>query len=255
MELKNSAILITGGTNGIGLEFAKQLLQHGATVIVTGRDINKLNQTKLQFPQINVLQSDLNNAHDIEALYKQVTTTFPELNILINNAGIMRSVELQDESVNLDNVVAEIDTNFSGTIRMIHQFLPHLITKKSAAIVNITSGLGFIPFITSPIYSGTKAGIHAYSQALRIKLKDTTVKVFEVAPPMTDKPLQTAIANTNNKRAMKVGDVVRISINGIINNKFNVRLGLSNVMWWMSRIAPAFFTKMINRNIEKAKMK
>lgn len=256
MDLKNSTILITGGTNGIGLEFAKQLLALGSTVIVTGRDLNKLKQTKQQFPEIVAFQSDLNATNDIETLYKQVTTRFPELNIIINNAGIMRSVEVIDEKVNLDNVADEIETNFSGTIRMTHQFLPHLMTKKSAAIVNITSGLGFIPFITSPIYSGTKAGIHAYSQALRIKLKDTTVKIFEVAPPMTDKPLQTAIANAkNDRRAMKVSDMVQVSINGMLNDKYNIRPGLSNVMWWMSRIAPAFFTKMINRNIEKAKRK
>lgn len=96
MDLKNSTILITGGTNGIGLEFTKQLVIQGSKVIVTGRDINKLNQTKLQFPEINVFQSDLNITNDIETLYKQVTTQFPDLNILINNAGIMRTVELQD---------------------------------------------------------------------------------------------------------------------------------------------------------------
>ena len=96
MDLKNSTILITGGTNGIGLEFTKQLVIQGSKVIVTGRDINKLNQTKLQFPEINVFQSDLNITNDIDTLYKQVTTKFPDLNILINNAGIMRTVELQD---------------------------------------------------------------------------------------------------------------------------------------------------------------
>lgn len=255
MDLRSSTILITGGTNGIGLEFAKQLLQYGANVIVTGRNLDKLNQTKKQYPQINTIQSDINNPKNIEALYQQATKEFPDLNIIINNAGIMRSVELQDEHVNLTNVTDEIDANFSGTIRMIHHFLPHLMTKKSSAIVNITSGLGFIPFITSPICSGTKAGIHAYSQALRIKLKHTSVKVFEVAPPMTDKPLQTAITNTNGRRAMKVDKMVSVSINEISNDTLTIRPGLSNVMWWMSRIAPDFFTKMINRNIEKAKAK
>lgn len=255
MNLKDSNILITGGTNGIGLEFAKQLLEQGAKVIVTGRDIKKLERTKVQFPQINIVQSDVNNPKDVEALYNYVKRHFPELNIVINNAGIMHSAELQDKSVNLDNVTHEIDTNFSGTIRMIHQFLPHLMAKKSSAIINITSGLGFIPFTISPIYSGTKAAIHSYSQALRIQLKDTRVKVFEIAPPMTDKPLQTAMPNANNKRAMKVHKMVSISIKGILKDKYNIRPGLSNAMWWMSRIAPAFFTKMINRNIEKAKAK
>ncbi len=255
MELRNSTILITGGSNGIGLEFAKQSLQLGAKVMVTGRDQNKLDQTREQFPEIITFQSDINKPNDIEILYKKVTEQFPELNIIVNNAGVMRSIELLDPSTNLENVTNEIETNFSGTVRMIQQFLPHLMTKKSSAIVNITSGLGFIPFTTSPIYCGTKAGVHIYSQGLRLQLKNTPVKVFEVAPPKTDKPLQTAIPETSKRGMMKVDDMVRVSIKGILKDQYEIRPGLSNVMKWMSRIAPHFFTKLINKNIEKAKTK
>lgn len=255
MKLKNSTILITGGTSGIGLEYAKQFVQQGAKVIVTGRDIQKLNKTKEQFPEIIGFQSDINKPEDIEALYHQVTRQFPDLNIIVNNAGVMHSVEINDASVNLNNITDEIDTNFSGTVRMIHQFLPHLMTKKPAAIVNITSGLGFIPFTTSPIYCGTKAGIHIYSQALRLQLKNTNVKVFEIAPPKTDKPLQTAVPETSSQGMMKVSDMVRVSIKGILKDNYEIRPGLSNAMKWMSRIAPNFFTKLINKNIEKAKLK
>jgi uncharacterized oxidoreductase len=113
MELKNSTILITGGSNGIGLEFAKQLVQQSATVIITGRNLAKLQDTKNQFPNIHVIQGDVNNPKEIVALYEQVTTQFPKLNIIINNAGIMRSVELMDASVTIENVTDEIDTNFS----------------------------------------------------------------------------------------------------------------------------------------------
>jgi uncharacterized oxidoreductase len=127
--------------------------------------------------------------------------------------------------------------------------------KRSSAIINITSGLAFIPFTTSPIYCGTKAGIHIYTQALRLQLKQTTVKVFEVAPPKTDKPLQTAIPETDGKGMMKVSDMVNVSIKGILKDQFEIKPGLSKVMKWMSRIAPDFFTKLINRNIEKAKSK
>lgn len=165
----------------------------------------------------------------------------------------MTSVKLLDEKVTIENVAGEIDTNFSGTVRMVQAFLPHLIKKKSAAIVNVTSRLAFIPFTISPIYCGTKAGVHFYSQALRIKLKDTGVKVFEVAPPKTNKPLQTAIPESSNPRDMKVAEMVRIAIIGILNDKFEIRPGLANVMKWMSRIAPRFFTELINKNIERAR--
>ncbi len=256
MNLNNSTILITGGSNGIGLEFAKQLLQQGAKVIVTGRNLIKLEEAKKQLPEINIIQSDVNNTKDIDVLYKKVMMQFPDLNIIINNAGIMRSVELLDEKINLENITDEIETNFSGTARMVHQFLPHLLTQKSAAIVNITSGLAYIPFTISPLYSGTKAGVHVYTQALRLQLKNTRVKVFEVAPPKTDKPLQTAIAKENdNGKAMKVEDMVRVSIKGIKNDRYEIKPGMAKVMSLMSRVAPNFFTKLINRNIEKAKMK
>lgn len=255
MELRNSTILITGGSNGIGLEFAKQFLRQQAKVIVTGRDQNKLYRTREQFPEIITFQSDINNPEDIKALYQKVTEQYPDLNILVNNAGIMRSVALLDPSTDLENVTNEIETNFSGTVRMIQQFLPHLMTKKSSAIVNISSGLAFIPFTTSPIYCGTKAAVHIYSQGLRLQLKNTPVKVFEIAPPKTDKPLQTAIPETSERGMMKVSEMVRVSIKGILKNQYEIRPGLSNVMKWMSRIAPNFFTKLINKSIEKSKAK
>jgi len=256
MDLNKSTVLITGGSNGIGLEFAKQLMQLGARVIITGRDSAKLQKVRKQFPDISIIKSDLNDVKEIEALYDRITEEFPELNIIINNAGIMRSEELFDETVNLENVVDEINTNFIGTVRMIHQFLPHLALKDSSAIVNITSGLAYIPFTISPLYCGTKAGVHIYSQALRLQLKHTSVKVFEVAPPKTDKPLQTAIAEKQNANgAMRVEDMVRVAIKGILKDRFEINPGLSKVMKLMSRIAPGFFTKLINRNIEKAKLK
>ncbi|UOE51369.1 SDR family NAD(P)-dependent oxidoreductase [Mucilaginibacter sp. SMC90] len=255
MNLRHSTVLITGGTNGIGWEFGKQFLQEGATVIVTGRNTEKLEQTRKQLPGIHAFHCDLNIPQDIEKVSRQIIAQFPDLNIIVNNAGIMTSVGLTDESINIDNVADEIETNFSGTVRMVHAFLPHLLQKTSAAIVNVTSGLAFIPFTISPIYCGTKAGIHVYSQGLRLKLKDTGVKVFEVAPPKTNKPLQTAIPESSSPSDMKVDKMVKIAIHGILKDKLEIRPGLSNVMKWMSRIAPDFFTKLINKNIEKARAK
>jgi uncharacterized oxidoreductase len=120
MDLKNSTILITGGTSGIGLTFAKQLIELGATVIVTGRKPEALNETKKQFPAIHTFQSDVSRPEDIEQLYKAVTSQFPDLNIIINNAGLMRLIDLQDTSLDLDNINREVATNLTGTIQMVH---------------------------------------------------------------------------------------------------------------------------------------
>ena len=256
MEFKNSTILITGGTSGIGLELVKQLLPKCADIIVTGRNTDALNETKKKFPKVHTFQSDVSKPQDIEQLYKKVTMQFPDLNIIINNAGVMRDLDLQDTTMDLENITIEIETNLSGTIRMNHQFLPHLKTKKTAAIVNISSGLAFVPFPSSPVYSAAKSGIHAYTQILRLQLKSTSVKVFEVAPPATDTPLIDKFGGEASKdQLMKVDEMVKKSIIGIENNKFEIRPGLANVLKWGSRIAPNFFLNFLDKTIAKEKAK
>jgi uncharacterized oxidoreductase len=256
MNLNNSTVLITGGTSGIGLEFVKQLIQQNANIIITGRDLTKLDQAKRQFPQIHTFQSDVSNPKDIEKLYQNVTSQFPQLNIIINNAGIMRNMDLQDTSMSLEDITREIDTNLSGTIRMAHQFLPHLKTMKNAAIVNVSSGLAFVPLSISPVYCATKAGVHSYSQSLRLQLKNTSIKVFELAPPGTETPLMdefTGIVDSNQN--MKVDKMVSIAIKGILKDKLEIRPGLSNVLKIMSRVAPNFIANMLHQTTEKAKKK
>jgi len=256
MELKNSTVLITGGSSGIGLEFVNQLLQQEATVIITGRDLEKLEQVKKRFPKIHVFQSDVSNPKDIGELYQQVTKQFPQLNILINNAGIMRNMDLQNTSMSLEDITREIEINLSGSIRMVHQFLPHLKTKNSAAIVNISSGLAFVPFPASPVYSATKSAIHSYTRTLRLQLKNTKVKVFELAPPGTETPLMDDFTEiVDSKQNMKVDKMVSIAISGILKDKFEIRPGLSNVLKLMSRLAPNFILNMFDKTIEKAKNK
>lgn len=256
MELNNSTVLVTGGTNGIGLEFAKQLLQQGANVIVTGRDIMKLNKAKLEYPRINIIQSDVSNSDEVRSLYQQVLEHFPDLNIIINNAGVMVTEDSRIEEVDMDKITKEIEINFSGTARMITRFLPFFKTKESAAIVNVTSGLAYIPFAETPVYCATKAAIHMYSLGLRLQLRESNIKVFEIAPPKTDKPMHVgASASQSNIRMMKVEEMVGISLKGIVADKYEIRPGLSNVMKWMSRIAPTFFAKLVNKNAEKASKK
>ena len=253
MELKHGTVLITGGTSGIGLEFVKQLTQQGATIIITGRNADKLNQVKAQFPNIQVIQSDVSRQKDIELLHKEVTQQYPQLNILINNAGIMRNVDLQTTKLDLENITDEIGINLSGTIRMVHQFLPHLKLKKSAAIINVSSGLAFVPFPLSPVYSAAKAGVHAYTKVLRLQLKNTNVKVFELAPPSTDTPLQNEFSGLfDSSQNMKVEKMVNIAIQGILKDKLEIKPGMANGLKVMSRIAPNFIFNQMNKSLEKA---
>jgi uncharacterized oxidoreductase len=241
MKMDSNTILITGGTSGIGFELARRLLDFGNTVLITGRDKEKLEQAKKRLPGVHVLQSDVSDPASIEKLHKEVIGRFPDVNVLINNAGIMRNLDLQDSSLDLADIVREIETNLSGPVRMVQQFLPTLKARDSATIVNISSGLAFIPFSLSPIYGATKAAIHSYTQALRVQLRGTNVKVFELAPPATGTPLMDAFGTGFSIGQMKTEKMVDAALRGIAKDKTEILPGAAKALKLMSRVAPAFF--------------
>ncbi len=190
MKLHKRTVLITGGTSGIGYELARQLLERDNTVIVTGRDQAKLDATKRVFPNVHTIRSDVSDPAAIPALQEAVLAKFPALDTLIKNAGIMRNLNLNlNRPRDLEDVTREIDINFSGPVRMIQQFLPHLKSKKGALLINVSSGLAFIPMPISPVYCATKAAIHSFTQSLRVQLEGTGVTVIELAPPGVETPL------------------------------------------------------------------
>ena len=253
MNLKNNTILITGGASGIGFELTKQLVKMGNKIIITGRDAIKLQQAKEKIPQLHTIRSDVANPRDVEALFSQVTKEFPELNILINNAGIMRNINLHESGSGLEDLTREIDTNLNGPIRMTAKFLPHLKTKPDAAIVNVSSGLAFVPLPVSPIYCATKAALHSYTLSLRVQLKNTKVKVFELAPPATD----TDLLKSHNRDDMKgvsimpVETMVAAFVKGFQANQFEIRPGQANQLKFMSRLAPDFILKQLSRPVDR----
>jgi short-subunit dehydrogenase involved in D-alanine esterification of teichoic acids len=127
------------------------------TRLITGRDQSKMHRAKAALPNIHTFLSDVSDPNAIATLYEQVTKQFPELNILINNAGIMREINVHDKAGSLEDITREIEINLSGPIRMVKQFLPHLKTKSEAAIMNVSSGLAFVPLVISPVYCATTA--------------------------------------------------------------------------------------------------
>lgn len=252
MDLKDSTILITGGTSGIGLELVKQLIQQGSTIIVTGRKQEALDDTKRHYPKIHIFQSDVSNPHDIERLYEKVIQQFPDLHIIINNAGEMRLLDLLNADKGMENIIREIDINLTGTIRMVHQFLPHLIKKRSAAIVNVSSAIAFTPYSTAPVYSASKAGVHAYTQALRLQLHKTSVKVFELIPPGVKTNLQNDwVLPPNDGQMMDADKLVNVAIKGLLKDTPEIKPPLVNVIKLLSRLMPKQFMKFGHKEFEK----
>ncbi|WP_100612957.1 SDR family oxidoreductase [Confluentibacter lentus] len=253
MELKNSTILITGGTSGIGLEFVSQLNKLGAHIIVTGRNLEALNDIKKWFSNIHIVQSDVSSSKDIEKLYNDVTKQFPDLNIIINCAGVMRQIDLYDNALDIDNITQEINTNLSGTIQMVHKFLPHLMKQKSAAIINVSSAIAFMSYSIAPVYSASKAGVHSYTKALRLQLKKTNVKVFEVLPPGVKTNLQNGWkVPPPEGRMMDADKAVSDTIKDILKNKLEITPGLASIVKLLSRIAPNYIEKNVgHKEFEK----
>ena len=183
MKMTGNTILITGGTSGIGLGLAVRLHEAGNKVIVAGRRKELLDEITAEHPGIDALVLDVADPDSIARARETVAATYPELNVLVNNAGIMQMENLLDPA-GLQVAEDHVATNLLGTIRMTYAFLPLLVGKDDAVVMNVTSALAFVPFPITPTYSATKAALHSFSESLRIQLAgaDAGVQVIEVVP-------------------------------------------------------------------------
>jgi uncharacterized oxidoreductase len=251
--MTSNTVLITGGSSGIGLELARQLIQLGNTVIVTGRDSAKLAAAKQSLPQLHTYQSDVNDAAAIAKLHEEIVRFFPGLNVLINNAGIMLKINLHSPDVGADTVTREIETNLNAPIRLAQLFLPYLKRQHEAAIVNVTSGLAFVPLPISPVYCAAKAGLHSFTMSLRAQLKHTSVRVFELAPPLTQTTLLDSFDPDDMKGsvAMDVTKLAKAALDGMAKDRFEIRPGQSNLLKTMSRFAPQFIFNQLSKSVDK----
>jgi uncharacterized oxidoreductase len=189
MNVKENTVLITGGATGIGLSLVKEFVNAGNEVIICGRRQDKLDEAKKLYPEIHTKQFDLSLYRDRGGLHHWIKKEFPALNILINNAGIQRGIDFRNGIETLHTIDNEIVINLEAPIQLCAYFIPLLQTQKESAIINVTSGLGFIPSVAMPVYSATKAALHSFTVSLRRQLKDTSIKVFEIIPPMVDTDL------------------------------------------------------------------
>ena len=252
MKSNGNTILITGGSRGIGLEMARQFSSAGNKVIITGRNEEALSKAAAEISDLSTVQSDVGDSSQIESLVDEVCAEFPDTNVIINNAGIMRSVNLQDHELSLESLTAEIDINLKGPIQVVDAFLPHLKKIKDAAIVNVSSGLAFVPLPISAVYCSTKAALHSYTQSLRVQLSNTGIKVFELMPPATQTELLGEFDESDMKgiAVMKTNKMVESFIEGFVGNQLEIRPGQSNQLRFMSRFFPGFILKQMSKPVE-----
>jgi uncharacterized oxidoreductase len=193
MHISGNTILITGGSSGIGLALAERFLASGNEVIVCARREGPLADLKKRLPSLHTWVADTGSATEREALYAKTVALFPGINVLINNAGIQRVVTLS-AGESWAETAQEIAVNLEGPIHLSMLFAPHLRRQQRAVIVNVTSGLAFVPAARVPVYSATKAALHSFTMSLRHQLKPDAIEVIEVIPP----PVRTNLGGSHD---------------------------------------------------------
>jgi len=181
MQLTGNTILITGGGSGIGRGLAEAFHAQGNQVVIAGRRKEVLDETIAANAGMKSALLDITDGQAIRSFADKTIRDFPHLNVVIQNAGIMRLEVLQKG--NIADAEAIVTTNLLGPIRLTAALLPHLLKQRSAAIMTVSSGLAFVPMAMTPTYCATKAAIHSYTQSLRCQLKDTNIQILELIPP------------------------------------------------------------------------
>lgn len=250
MKLTGRTILVTGGSAGIGLAFALKFVELGNEVIVTGRRRAALDELKAKHPKLHVIQSDVSDAAQISALAAQVKSEFPKLDVLMNNAGVLLYKDLKAPAADLAGLMEEMDINVGGVVRTTSAFIG-LLTANKGTVINVSSGLAFVPLPAAPIYSATKAAIHSYTQSLRFQLEEAGVEVVEIMPPAVKTNMTAELSEGDGVPLMTTDDLVKRSFASLAAGDLEIRPGQSNQLAFMSRLVPGF----INRQLWKASRK
>lgn len=206
MNPSGNTILITGGTSGIGRKLAERLHALGNEVIVAGRRQALLDDLTAAHPGMAGYVLDVDDPQAIRNFVAKVTADHPGLNVLVNNAGIMKAEDLNAETVDTVTAEATIATNLLAPIRLIAALLPHLRRRPRSTIINVTSGLAFVPLVATPTYNATKAALHSYTISLRRQLRGSSVEVVELIPPAVQTDLMPGHAE--NPHNMPLDDFV-----------------------------------------------
>jgi len=222
MNVTGKTILITGAGSGIGYATAKRLSAEGNQVIIAGRNADKIKKAGEELGLTSIV-CDVTDEHAIADLVKLVKDKFPDLSILINNAGLAHLYKLGEDADAFDKAKKEFETNYFAPVRLTEILLPILKAQPEAAVVNITSNVSFHPLIVLPTYSDTKAALHSHTVALRLTLaKNTNIKVFEVMPSLIDTEATKDMGGANGLPPSAVADDI---FHGISNDSYEIYVG------------------------------
>lgn len=244
MKTSNNTILITGGSAGIGLEIAKAFLEKGNEVIITGRDVKRMEQAATQLPGVHTLVSDVSSEAAVDELVNTIRSKFPRLNVLINNAGYAAYHTLAVGQETWKEAEKEMYTNYISVIRLTEKLLPVLQQQPAAAVVNVSSITAYAPGLNTPTYSASKAALHSYSKILRLTLQDTGIKVFELMPPLVNTDFSARIGGAVNGIAPEI--VAADLLNSMEQDVYNIHTGKTAAIYDLLKVSPTAALNALN---------
>jgi uncharacterized oxidoreductase len=227
MKLTENTVLITGGATGIGFALAEAFLKEGSIVLICGRREARLAEAGNRHPALHTRVSDVSKEEDRRTLADWAVSH--NVNILINNAGMQREVDFTRGLPALAEGDNEIRCNLEGPLFLTALLMPHLMSRQNAAIINVSSGLGFIPIARMPVYCATKAALHSFTVSLRHQLSSKGVKVFEVIPPTVDTELDRGARARRGQtdRGIPVQEVADAVVKGLTEDRFEILVGIA----------------------------
>lgn len=249
MKTTGNTILITGGATGIGFSLAETFVKAGNEVVICGRREDKLKEAKRKLPQLHITVCDLSKESKRKFLYEWVCSNFSDINILVNNAGIQRMIDFKRGVNELYFGEDEIEVNLKACIHLSALFTPLFLQKEEAAIVNVSSGLGFVPIAIMPVYCATKAAIHSFTMSLRHQLRDTSVKVFEVIPPIVDTELDKGARGHRGQedRGIPPVEVAKATMKALESNQYEIPVGMAENLRTGARTNPEQLFQNMNQ--------
>lgn len=237
MRTMHHQVLITGGTSGIGLALAKRFLREGNTVIVTGTNAEKANEVQRHFPMLTVELADMRNRQALEELVYR----YPDVNILVNNAGIQYNYNFANAAIAPDQIETEFDINLVSPLYLAKLFLPQLLNHSTAAIINVSSGLGIVPKQSAPVYCASKAALHSFSKSLRWQLESTSVRVFEIIPPIVD----TDMTQGRGRDKITPEALVEEFWHDFKHDCFEMQIGKTKLLFALNRLLPSLAERIM----------
>jgi uncharacterized oxidoreductase len=236
-------VFITGGNSGLGRALAEAYYRKGSIVIIGGRNQEALEEVAEQCPGMATRLIDLSDRGSIRDCAAWLKGEHPDLNLLINNAGIQKILKF-DRELEETELCAEVEVNFIGLLLLTNALLPTLLAQPKAGIINVTSGLAYVPLASTPVYCATKAALRSFSTSLRYQLRETGVSVIEVVPPKVN----TALHRDQQAEipGMSVDEFLQQTLVGLNKGQEQIFIGKARYLRWLARLAPEWITKKLN---------